>query len=255
MSLINDALKKARHQAEAVKTITDSSFADSTPLHSAKGHRQAAPNYLPWIVVTVLISTLAIICSVLAVVLFYQTPAKPGGAEPDDKALNNHIQVLQKIESENSDVSKVQAAIAGEEKSPAEAIDSPSVPAEMAPAIATHAVTAPVPALKSVPLDAGENILSAVVESATLLREPSATDQIETSVKTSTPCEAVIHWLAESTINGVRISGQQSRIMFNGRSYRLGETVNFELGIIIRAIQESRVLFEDAQGLRYVKHF
>jgi hypothetical protein len=43
--------------------------------------------------------------------------------------------------------------------------------------------------------------------------------------------------------------------MLNGRTYRIGETVHFELGIVVRAIQENRVLFEDAQGLRYVKHF
>ncbi len=92
-------------------------------------------------------------------------------------------------------------------------------------------------------------------DSASFLRAPSAADRIETLDDVGTPSAAVVHWLAESTISGVRLAGQQSRVMLNGRTYRIGETVHFELGIVVRAIQESRVLFEDTQGLRYVKHF
>ncbi len=81
------------------------------------------------------------------------------------------------------------------------------------------------------------------------LRTPNPEDNPE-----GAPDPAIIAWLAESTITGVRL-GESNRVVLNNRAFQVGETVNYELGIKVRVIQETRILFEDIHGNRYIKRF
>jgi hypothetical protein len=237
MSLINDALKKARNQ----NTVTvDPNGSASTPAglgSSAYRNAPSASNPFIWILATFLITGLAVACAVLVMMLFYQT---------DAKSVTNATEVTQALAQEvttASETATIAEPLAALDLHPAPANELAGKPSSETDTSANkepQAVAATTPSESAPPAP---------------LSQPAASDRIETITDSSNPSQAVVYWLAESTINGVRIAGQQSRVMLNGRSYRLGETVNFELGIVVRAIQENRVLFEDALGARYVKHF
>lgn len=64
---------------------------------------------------------------------------------------------------------------------------------------------------------------------------------------------AIVEWLSQSRINGVRISSTNSKIILNGEAYAEGEYVNFELGLKVIRIEETRVLFADDYGKKYKK--
>jgi hypothetical protein len=234
MSLINDALKKARNQSAASPHQASSHLTATDPTQSPYRGRGESPSFLSWFLVTAVITVLAVTCAILAMVLFYQstdndTAAKQASIEapatPPAQSLLPAASLLPEAESFTR---------------PAEP-DPKSAASASAPAEADAEPAAP--------------LTEAKPESPQPFRAPSAADRIETMDDASTPSQAVVHWLAESTVTGVRLANEQSRVMLNGRSYRLGETVHFELGIVVRAIQENRVLFEDARGVRYVKHF
>lgn len=67
------------------------------------------------------------------------------------------------------------------------------------------------------------------------------------------PNQAIIEWLGASKISGVRLAGDNSRVILNGEAFSIGEVVNFSLGLEVLLIQETRVLFEDVNGKRYMK--
>ena len=70
---------------------------------------------------------------------------------------------------------------------------------------------------------------------------------------TNGPDDAIIKWLGEAKITGVRISEDANKALINGRAYSAGETVHYGLGIKVLVIQEKRILFVDADGRKYLR--
>lgn len=66
--------------------------------------------------------------------------------------------------------------------------------------------------------------------------------------------DKIIAWIARAEITGVR-PGDNGKLILNGRILNAGETANYTLGVKIVAIEETRVLFEDESGTRYLKRF
>jgi hypothetical protein len=237
MSLINDALKKARSQSAMPTEPVESVSAAHTGSRKNFGGRRESPSFVSWMIVTAVITVLAVTCAILAMVLFYQSSAAESIAEqPVSESVVSPMQSQPATAPLPLIAEPELLPMPKGDGSKSAAVDDLPVDQEDAPSMPTTA-TQP------------------QVDSPAVLRAPSAADRIETLADGYAPSEAAVHWLAESTISGVRLAGQQSRVMLNGRTYRIGETVHFELGIVVRAIQENRVLFEDALGVRYVKHF
>lgn len=67
------------------------------------------------------------------------------------------------------------------------------------------------------------------------------------------PSEDIIQWLGTAKISGVKLSEAGDKVILNGKSYSVGEYVNFKLGLKVLIIQESRVLFVDRNGKKYMK--
>lgn len=67
------------------------------------------------------------------------------------------------------------------------------------------------------------------------------------------PNQDIINWLARAQISGVKLSETESKVILNGKSYSIGEHVNFPLGLKVLIIQEKRVLFVDDNGKKYMK--
>jgi len=69
------------------------------------------------------------------------------------------------------------------------------------------------------------------------------------------PSRDVIEWLGAAKISGVRLAGEDSKVILNGKAYATGEVVNYGLGLKVLVIREKRVLFVDADGVKYMKAF
>lgn len=67
------------------------------------------------------------------------------------------------------------------------------------------------------------------------------------------PSEDIIEWLGLAKITGVRLSDTQSKVILNGKTYGVGDYVNFRLGLKVMVIQENRILFVDDNGTKYLK--
>lgn len=67
------------------------------------------------------------------------------------------------------------------------------------------------------------------------------------------PNQEIIDWLSRAQITGVKISTTESKVILNGKSYAVGEFVNYNLGLKVMIIQEERILFVDANGKKYMK--
>lgn len=83
--------------------------------------------------------------------------------------------------------------------------------------------------------------------------EAEAKAQAEAEAKANIP--GVVEWLTQSRISGVRISPNkdESKVILNGKAYAVGEYVNFQLGLKVLIVEETRVLFVDDNGKKYMK--
>ena len=110
------------------------------------------------------------------------------------------------------------------------------------PALAAHEKTAPAqdaPAQPTAPsLPTGEPSPS------------TATDKTSTGADTQ---QAIVNWLRRAQINGVRLSEDGNKVLLNNQAYRAGDTIHTELGLKVLLIQQTRVLFIDRSGKKYMK--
>ncbi|MFP4157977.1 MAG: hypothetical protein ACLFU4_10200, partial [Opitutales bacterium] len=63
----------------------------------------------------------------------------------------------------------------------------------------------------------------------------------------------IVKWLTQSRISGIRLSPTQNKVILNGETYTEGEYVNYQLGLKVILIEETRVLFADDNGKKYKK--
>lgn len=67
------------------------------------------------------------------------------------------------------------------------------------------------------------------------------------------PSEDIIDWLTNARVTGVKLSDNGNKVILNGKSYGVGEYVNYQLGLKIMIIEEKRMLFVDDNGKKYMK--
>jgi hypothetical protein len=132
-------------------------------------------------------------------------------------------------------------------------VSGPTAP-QITPPAQTQASTEPaVPGLIEELRRAREAAQAEAAKKAAAQAETDATASKPPEVPAAEPSQAVIDWLGASKISGVRLAGGDSRVILNGDGYSVGEVVNFNLGLKVLVIQESRVLFEDENGIKYMK--
>jgi len=111
----------------------------------------------------------------------------------------------------------------------------------------------------------GSSVKTADVEPpAATVSDPSAGGDLDpanggTAVPASTgPStalrEKVSGFLSEAEIGAVR-AGEEARVMLNGTSYRIGDLVDAETGLIFVGTREQRLVFRDRNEVYYVKSF
>lgn len=138
-------------------------------------------------------------------------------------------------------------AIATSDSAPREAVSkpetviTPSAPKEIVPA----------PAPEASVLD--QLRIAREEAEAEAAKEAAAKAEAERIAKLA-PNEQIIDWLSRSKVTGVRLSTSgNSKAIINDEAYSVGEYVHYSMGLKLIVIQESRLLFEDANGKRYMK--
>ena len=123
--------------------------------------------------------------------------------------------------------------------------EAPPAPLDPITASGTEAAQTPTPARSEPELS---DAAPALVEELRRAREAA---EAKAQAEANTP--AIVEWLTESRISGVRLSPTNSKVILNGEAYGEGEYVNFQLGLKVIRIEEKRILFADDSGKKYMK--
>ncbi len=69
------------------------------------------------------------------------------------------------------------------------------------------------------------------------------------------PSEAILLYIDQLRVMGVRSSGNDSKVLMNDRVYRVNDIVERTLGLRLTAVEAGTLTFVDALGATYIKNF
>jgi hypothetical protein len=229
MSLINEALKKAQKQRTGENpSLSGLPGVGGEP--AARIARRAKPVGFNSLLIQIGIGAGAVAVLVVAGIflarMLTSQPAVPASAKPAIVATAETVAKPAEVAAEKPATAKgassfvlpVAAAPAPAPLTPAPAVVE-SKPAVSAPAVA------PPPAAPPKPAPAAK-------------LEPKAISYIE-----------------NLRIAGIRASGSDSKVLMNDRVYRIGDTVEHELGLKLTGITSNSLSFEDERGAKYTRNF
>ena len=235
MSLINQALRKAQQDR------SPGNSSESGPNQPFGGMPSSSDKSMQPMVIIGLIALVALLIGVaagLSVVLLKGDSAEPptvaGNETPSAPATGSDVPSPAKMTTE-----------------------APPAPLDPITPTATETFQTPTPARSE---SESSDAAPALVEELRLAREAAeakaqaeaeAEAQATATAEANTP--AIVEWLTESRISGVRLSPTNSKVILNGEAYGEGEYVNYQLGLKVIRIEETRVLFADDSGKKYMK--
>lgn len=231
MSLINQALRKAQRD-RTPQRMADSESSGPLPMAAVKGDGMK-----PGLIIGLAVAVAVLLGLVvgLSMVLLKGSDAPP--SVPEKLATKDH----------SSD------SLPGGETATLEAVEP------FAPSIKSSAESPPILERETTPRvvedlrkarEATE--AKAAAEAATAAAQAKAAEEAAARAAAE-PNKDIINWLARAQISGVKLSETESKVILNGKSYSIGEHVNFPLGLKVLIIQEKRVLFVDDNGRKYMK--
>jgi len=221
MSLINQALRKAQRDRAPKKMPTSDEGADApaAPVQTSPSHKK---QQRITIILLTLVALLIGLVSGLSVVFFnndtIQSPPvdltqAAAPDEPDTHAATTPITQKQTPETHSTES-------ADSTPSPIELIAELRKASELTKKAAAPEAASQAPTAKS------------------------AKKEIE---------DAIYNWLHEAKITAVRLSNSGNKMTIDGLVFSEGDTVNYQLGLKCVIIQQTRVLFIDRNGQKYVK--
>ena len=69
------------------------------------------------------------------------------------------------------------------------------------------------------------------------------------------PNPAVIAYVDRLEVQGIKLAGAGSKVLFNNRVFRINSIVNYELNIRVSGIKKNEIVFTDHVGISYTKYF
>ncbi len=244
MSLINEALKKAQRQTHPESPASVRPLGSTGLPYSTPGASPAKPPAPPIALILAGAGVLVSI-SVLATVWLLRVPpppvkeAKPAVArhEVPPAAATGGIATV-------PDTAPVPAPLAPRPALPVAAATTP--PPAPTPAVAVAPAPTLVPSPARPTLAAPPQVVAPV---APVSPPPAVIDDVEAS-KT-----AAQKFIDEMRISGVRQQGADSKVLINGRVYRLNEIVDRTLGLRLTQVHPTQLTFTDRQGAIYTREF
>ncbi|HAV14328.1 MAG TPA: hypothetical protein DCX06_12670 [Opitutae bacterium] len=234
MSLISQALRKAQQDRNPSSMATP---AEQPMARSQPASPMASSGMKPIVIIglIVVVTLLVVVIAGLSVVLLKDSKAPIQTAQP-----------------------------AAQPPEPANVTPEPATAPIPAPTLATAPTPAPIPQTNHTAGLGTES--SSVINELRLAREAAeAKLAIETEAQRLTaeaeaakqtkanPSQAVIDWLGQAKITGVRLSSSGNKVILNNKAYMVGDVVHYNLGLKVLAIQETRVLFIDKVDKKYMK--
>lgn len=247
MSLINQALRKAQRDRSPDRMPEPGA---QTPAQVA----QASANGMRPGLVMGLVIALAVLVGLVAglsILLFRGTPEATSAAAPEVQPSS--------IRTEGPSTTNEAVAAASQPQTPGQAmIEEPLAPVaqsvkEPEPAFERESTSPVVEELRRAREAAEAKAREeALLAQAKLEAEQKAAEEAAARAAAK-PSQEIIDWLARAKISGVKLSDSESKVILNGNSYAVGEYVNYALGLKVMIIQQTRVLFVDNNGKKYLK--
>jgi hypothetical protein len=245
MSLLNEALKKAQRQQHteqqaSARVIVQSSFAGTAPAVTRTGMSTR--------LFTLLIAGAVVLVSgsVLGTVLLLRKP-DAAKAAPAPLALTAPTPAAPTAAAPQPAAIVTQATSAADAGSLAIRVAIPTPPVTPAP---TEATPAPAP-------EPAATTTSEPVPAATPAPAAVTTPQIriasideDTAAARETAAYSVINAMR---ISGIRGTGTDSRVLIDGRVYRINSVVDRTLGLRLTAVEADRLLFTDSRGTVFTR--
>jgi hypothetical protein len=245
MSLLNEALKKAQRQQHteqqaSARVIVQSSFAGTAPAVTRTGMSTR--------LFTLLIAGAVVLVSgsVLGTVLLLRKP-DAAKAAPAPLALTAPTPAAPPAAAPQPAAIVTQATSAADAGSLAIRVAIPTTPVTPAPTEATPAsVPEPAAAVTTTPVPAAAPAPAAVTTPQIRI----ASIDEDTAAARETAAYSVINAMR---ISGIRGTGTDSRVLIDGRVYRINSVVDRTLGLRLTAVEADRLLFTDSRGTVFTR--
>jgi len=245
MSLINEALKKAQRQTHPESPASSRPLGSTGLPYSAPSAPPVKPPTPPVALILAGAGVLVSV-SVLATVWLLRTP--PPAVKEGKPAVVRH-------EVSPSTPTGMIATAPATAPAAAPLAPRPALPVATAmppPAPAPTPTVAAAPAPTLVPPPAPPTPATptqAVAKIAPVNPPPAVIDDVAAS---TTAAQKLID---EMRISGVRQQGADSKVLINGRVYRLNEIVDRTLGLRLTQVHPTQLTFTDRQGAIFTREF
>ncbi len=269
MSLINNALKKAQREREGNRP--DRSKLPMTGPRPGNPANSTGFKFMRWTVAGILL--VAGFGAALAFMFTLVQKSDPVPvAQEDPHEIEVSIRTTPRPEAVPPPTPAIAAAptpaIATAEPTPPSAPILPTEEATPSPvAQATEsspvAVTEPAPDPDPIPSPDKESTTTEVSTGTIAETKPEATAPLRTiaeqPVSTSDPKAgsnpAIIRFLEDAKVTGIKVAGVHSRVLMNNQVFRVGSVVEPTTQLTITDILENEIHFTDESGLQYRKQF
>lgn len=242
MSLINDALKKAQRERSGAAPQPHSPASTAPAQPSAGSHAAARPAVNLW---PIAIAAVALVGGGAAVWVL-----KPPGA-PITVAASLPAPP-QAVTAAPTPTSLVTTPPTADPAAPQLHINLPgTAPATPAPAPVPAAPAQPAPAPVAAPVAAAPTAGAPAPFQVTLKLDDPQERRNDPTAQVEDP--RVLAFLDNARISGIRIAADDAKLLMNSKVYRMGDTVDRELGLKVTSIRPAELIFEDKRGIQYRK--
>ena len=269
MSLINDALKKAQ------KLQTQQTTAPATPPAPA-GASAAAPSVVarrsnPVKFETILLGLVALVVvlvgvTVIAVLVFKKetkpvVASAPHATTPAPAVLSAAAAAASAAPSAPASTLPVEAGAPSAEHAAKPATTGPApATAPTTTPVSPPAATAVAPSPQPPASPAPAPVVAAPPETepppADIAQsEPPATNQAARSFPPAGPHQdhKILALINNLHVTGVRVAGDDSKVLMNNRVYRVNDMIDYELGVKLTGVSTTALTFVDENGIVYTR--
>ncbi len=249
MSLINEALKKAQQLRAAETASTDASAEPSESGTSVVP--RPAPRSARAVALITLGSGLTLLSAALLAYYFFALPASTvvmGSAWPRTKPATARELVpaspLPPVEQSPPSAGPTPTA----PTAPVATAENPVAPLPPAPPASDTGSTSP----QSPAAPTSSSTGAGATSPSPAMTTPPERIAEAAPPKTNEPARAFIDGMR---VMGIRAAGEESRVLLNGRHYRINDIVERNLGLRLVKVEPNCITLEDPTGAVYVKFF
>lgn len=170
-------------------------------------------------------------------------PVAPAKAAEADTILGKVGQVATAAEASREEMDEI-----------VEAVSAP--PPEPKPVVAQPAPVQPKPAVSQQAPVAAATPQPAPVQAPQPAYNPQSLPPLEApapAAPVSNP--AITDWVEKVEVQGIKLAGSNSKVLMDNKVFRINSVVNRDLGIKVKEIKKSEIVFTDNVGVIYTKFF